>query len=134
MHDYEISATYRLKLTGGGEAEANGALGSDLAEAAAGTDPNDRDTDGDGLSDSQEVTLGTDPLNPDTDGDGILDGTEAGVATIPNADTDVSVFVPDADPSTTTDPRVADSDGGGVDDKPPCPAKNKKQLILHQCL
>ncbi len=40
------------------------------------TDPNNPDTDGDGLGDLQEIILGTDPLNPDSDGDGVLDGDE----------------------------------------------------------
>ena len=35
-----------------------------------GTDPDEADTDGDGLTDGEEIALGTDPLNPDTDGDG----------------------------------------------------------------
>ncbi len=35
-----------------------------------------QDTDGDGLPDDVELTIGTDPNNPDTDGDGILDGDE----------------------------------------------------------
>ena len=41
-------------------------------------DPNNPDTDGDGLKDGVEVNgqNNTDPFNPDTDGDGILDGTE----------------------------------------------------------
>ncbi len=34
------------------------------------------DSDGDGLSDEEEARLGTDPNNPDTDGDGLLDGEE----------------------------------------------------------
>lgn len=34
------------------------------------------DEDQDGVSLSQEVVLGTDPENPDTDGDGLLDGVE----------------------------------------------------------
>ena len=41
------------------------------------TDPNNRDTDGDGLWDGNELlTYLTDPLNPDTDEDGISDGRE----------------------------------------------------------
>ena len=34
------------------------------------------DRDGDGLSDEQERLFGTDPDNPDSDGDGILDGQD----------------------------------------------------------
>ena len=50
---------------------------SDVAEAAAGTDPNDPDTDDDGLSDGREVIeLRSNPLVADTDGDGLPDGFE----------------------------------------------------------
>ena len=46
-------------------------------EKKFGTDPNNGDTDGDGLMDGVEVfNFQTDPLNPDTDGDGIPDGVE----------------------------------------------------------
>lgn len=38
------------------------------------TDPQNRDTDGDGLSDSDEIELKLNPLKKDTDGDGVLDG------------------------------------------------------------
>ena len=43
------------------------------------TDPENADTDGDGLSDAVEIASGTgingtNPLNPDTDGDGVPDG------------------------------------------------------------
>lgn len=34
------------------------------------------DTDGDGLTNVQKLALGTDPLNSDTDGDGVPDGTD----------------------------------------------------------
>ncbi|NQV93258.1 hypothetical protein HQ403_02040 [Candidatus Kaiserbacteria bacterium] len=34
------------------------------------------DSDSDGLKDWEEILFGTDPQNPDTDGDGILDGEE----------------------------------------------------------
>ncbi|TET90192.1 MAG: PKD domain-containing protein [Methanomassiliicoccales archaeon] len=50
---------------------------TDDEEEALGTDPNDPDTDNDGLSDLYEVgESGTDPTNPDTDGDGIIDGLD----------------------------------------------------------
>ncbi len=38
--------------------------------------PKKNDPDSDGLTDSQEADLGTDPNNPDTDGDGISDGSK----------------------------------------------------------
>jgi cysteine-rich repeat protein len=78
----------------------------DDIEDLIGTDPDDPDTDGDGLSDGEEVAgsdpfvydLGTDtdPLDADTDDDGISDGDEVrgtgpldGVATNPlDCDTD----------------------------------------------
>jgi len=49
----------------------------DAREKELGTDINNPDTDGDGLSDYDEVVLWkTNPLNPDTDGDGYKDGQE----------------------------------------------------------
>ena len=51
-------------------------------------EPNDstNDSDGDGISNAQETAAGTDPLNPDTDGDGTPDGadTETVGNTFPN--------------------------------------------------
>jgi len=50
---------------------------TDAEEKTLGTDPNNPDTDGDGLFDGEEVKVyKTDPLNPDTDGDGFKDGDE----------------------------------------------------------
>jgi hypothetical protein len=50
---------------------------TNLEEYRAGTDPNNPDTDGDGLSDGDEVHVyHTNPLLWDTDGDGISDGVE----------------------------------------------------------
>ena len=66
-------------------------------ELAAGTDPENSDTDGDGLDDGLEVnTFGTDPLLEDTDADGLNDGEE------------VNIFA--------TDPNDPDSDNGGAPD------------------
>jgi hypothetical protein len=42
------------------------------------SDPNDTDTDDDGLDDGAEDSLGTDPGNPDHDADGICDGGGTG--------------------------------------------------------
>lgn len=49
-----------------------------------GTDPNDPDTDGDGLDDGEEADARTDPLEADTDGDGVSDGEEIAAGTDPN--------------------------------------------------
>jgi hypothetical protein len=40
------------------------------------TDPNDADTDDDGLDDALELQLGSNPLDADSDDDGILDGDD----------------------------------------------------------
>lgn len=53
-------------------------------ELAAGTDPFDFDSDGDGLTDGEEVHLyGTNPLLRDTDGDGQDDAAELAAGTDP---------------------------------------------------
>ncbi len=96
-------------------------------ETAAGTDPDDADSDDDGVIDGDEPswdedTDGDDIINardPDSDNDGILDGTELGVTDNerhPDTDADAGNFVPDADPTTTTDPLDPDTDKGGVPD------------------
>jgi hypothetical protein len=51
-------------------------LASTLALALSCGAARTADRDGDGLSDAQEALFGTDPDNPDTDGDGILDGED----------------------------------------------------------
>jgi hypothetical protein len=94
-------------------------------EIAAKLNPLDADSDEDGIPDGEEASIDADPdgdglgaaRDPDADGDGVQDGTEAGL-TAPHPDTDVSIgaFIPDADPTTVTDPLVADTDGDGRDD------------------
>jgi hypothetical protein len=87
--------------------------------------PDDADTDDDGILDGVEdanqngvVDIGeTDPCNLDTDGDGIQDGTELGYTLVDiGTDTDMAVFVEDADPTTTTEPTLEDTDGDGFTD------------------
>jgi outer membrane protein OmpA-like peptidoglycan-associated protein len=89
-----------LMFTGG---SANGTDDQDkdglnnTTENEMGTDPNNADTDGDGLSDGSEVNRYlTNPLKSDTDGDGLYDGTE------------VKRF--------KTDPLRMDTDGDGLND------------------
>jgi outer membrane protein OmpA-like peptidoglycan-associated protein len=89
-------------------------------EQELGTDPNNPDTDGDGLMDGEEVNkYFTDPLNPDTDGDGLNDGDEvSNYGTDPvKADTDGD-GLNDGDEvlKHKTDPLKADTDGDGLND------------------
>lgn len=116
---------------------------SDDDEAMYGTDPNNPDSDGDGLEDGYEVhtsgtnpamfdtdgdgfgdgdeifTFGLDPLSEDTDGDGVNDYLEAHDfltdATSPDTDGD---GLNDYDELYVyaTDPKGIDSDGDGVSD------------------
>ena len=67
------------------------------------TDPNNNDTDGDGLNDSYEAfVLLTDPTAVDTDGDGIWDGVEVNGSY--------------GDPPQASDPRNNNTDGDQFDD------------------
>ncbi|WP_428262428.1 thrombospondin type 3 repeat-containing protein [Haliangium sp.] len=98
---------------------------SDDEEGFFDTNPGDADSDEDGIDDGDEFNWSHDrdrdgEINAgdaDSDGDGLFDGTERGL-TAAGPDTDVGAggFVPDADPTTTTHPLVADSDGGSVPD------------------
>jgi outer membrane protein OmpA-like peptidoglycan-associated protein len=113
-------------------------VGNDGVLDANDSNPLDSDSDDDGLSDGDEV-FGldgmpnngdeTDPVNADSDNDGINDGTEAGVTAgsaggtsdgngtpYSGTDTGSANFVPDADPTTTTDPTDPDSDDDGLSD------------------
>ncbi len=68
-----ITSTITVVLSTGLLDEDNDGLNTD-AEIAAGTDPLNPDSDGDGLFDGEEVlTHNTNPLSSDTDGDGIDD-------------------------------------------------------------
>ncbi len=86
-------------------------------EATLGTDPDNPDTDGDGLSDGDEVDIHeTDPLDEDTDDDGITDGDEVDIhETDPLlADTDEDGLSDGEELIVSTDPLDPDGDGDGV--------------------
>jgi Bacterial TSP3 repeat len=109
----------------------------DAEELALGTNPDDADSDDDGVLDGAEPNLVADsdddglinPLDPDSDNDGLLDGTELGLSQALSPDTDLGAgnFVGDSDPATRTNPLDADSDGGGVADGAEDPNHNGQQ-------
>jgi len=73
-------------------------------ELAIGTDPNNWDTNGDGVADGIEYYSGLDPTNPDMDGDGLSNAVELAMGTSPFlADTDRD-GVPDGQDAYPLDP------------------------------
>jgi outer membrane protein OmpA-like peptidoglycan-associated protein len=103
---FQESVNFTLACVVDGTSDADND-GLTLAEecGTAGTDPNEGDSDGDGLGDGVEVNGDnkTDPLKGDTDADGIPDGVE-------DKDKDGKL---DTD---ETDPNNKDSDNDGLDD------------------
>jgi len=79
------------------ETDLDGDNYPDAAELEVGLDPNNPDTDGDGVADGDEANIYfTDPFTADSDGDGLSDGEE--------------LF------GVMTDPLVWDTNGDGVGD------------------
>lgn len=80
---------------------------SDETERSLGTDPENDDSDGDGIKDN--IELGTDLKTPvDTDGDGIIDALDE--------DDDNDTISTMDETTNGTDPRSADSDADGLSD------------------
>lgn len=99
-----------------GQQDTDGDGLTNQREAEIGTDPNNADTDRDGLLDGEEVfQTGTSPLVPDTDGDGLLDGDEVRRRTNPlNPDTDADGSSDGNEVNVGTDPLRSDTDGDGL--------------------
>jgi serine/threonine protein kinase len=105
----QIGAATQVALTKvvEGDLDADGL--ADTQEAAMGTNPDNPDTDGDGLTDGDEVLIyRTDPRNQDSDGDGLSDFDEINThKTNPNlADTDADGVSDYMEIALGTDPRV----------------------------
>jgi hypothetical protein len=107
---YEVDSGHNPLLAADAAEDADNDGSLNLEECQRGTDPNEQDTDMDGLSDGVEdgggtfvsaTVTGTDPLVADTDDDGLNDGDELVAGTDP--------FDPDTDGDTVPD---------GVDDDP----------------
>ncbi|MBQ7155732.1 MAG: VWA domain-containing protein [Synergistaceae bacterium] len=111
------------------DADGEGLIAS--LEAQFGTDPDNPDTDDDGLTDWEELNyLGYNPLAKDTDGNGVNDGDEDpdddGLTNIQEGNAGTSMTNPDTDydglsdydelNTYRTDPLNPDTDGDGVDD------------------
>jgi len=107
-------------VNGAGSSDKDGDGLTKSQEKEIGTDPNNPDSDGDGLNDGEEFkTYFTNPLNPDSDGDGLKDGQEVrNYKTDPNkADTDGDELA-DGDEINTykTDPLIKDTDQDKLSD------------------
>lgn len=79
----------------------------------------DTDEDNDGLTECEENKLGSDPNNPDTDGDGLMDGQEVNniKSSFMKADTDGDGLKDGEEVNKyKTDPNKADTDGDGLKD------------------
>lgn len=64
------------ETTNGTTGDGNGSGGANDSGRGGGTSRGAQDSDNDGLSDRRERSLGTDPNNPDTDADGVRDGAD----------------------------------------------------------
>jgi outer membrane protein OmpA-like peptidoglycan-associated protein len=107
-------------VNGSGSSDKDGDGLTKREEKELGTDPDNPDTDGDGLKDGEEVrTYITNPLNTDSDTDGLTDGEEVKTySTDPNkSDTDADGLSDNLEIKThNTDPLKADTDGDGLSD------------------
>ena len=127
----------------------------DFAEHLSGTDPNDNDSDGDGLIDSEdsapldnrykhmdsdgdglsdyeEMRKGTDPQDPDSDRDGLSDSKDP--EPLKNrfmyADSDKDGLSDYDETRLGTDPKNRDSDGDGlIDSVDPDPLNNRYKAL-----
>ncbi len=116
--DWELLHFGDLDETEFGDLEPDGL--TNLQEFNRGTDPNNPDSDGDGLEDGPEFNLhGTDPADSDSDDDGLSDGAEVNTyGTDPNNPDSDGDGLPDGAEIDThnTNPLDGDSDNDGFSD------------------
>ena len=127
-HSYTTPGNYSVSLTVSGLGNSSTEMKTNYINIAIPLE----DTDNDGLSDyEEEHTYLSNPNNPDTDGDGLNDGIEVTYwgtdwNTDPDGDQLVNLLDPDSDNDGLTDgvevnilgtdPALADSDGNGTPD------------------
>jgi hypothetical protein len=79
--------------------------------------PEELDSDGDGLTDVQEQELGSNPNDPDSDGDGLEDGEELEIgSSLTDSDTDKDTLSDKEEVDLGTSPLLADTDGDTLTD------------------
>ena len=97
--------------------DADGDTMNAYVEDLYGTDPENADTDGDGIADNVELFIyGTDPLNPDSDGDGVTDYQELMGPPTANVMEFVNGKYSCVLCRAASDPNKMDSDGDGIPD------------------
>ena len=114
-----VPASEETVVCGASDPDADSDGLCDALESELGTDPNLKDTDGDGLEDGDEYNnRKTDPTLADTDGDGLNDGDEIERGTDPlDTDTDDDGRTDGQEVNTDlTDPTLADEDNDGLND------------------
>ena len=116
--EWEIRNFGDLDETAIGDLEPDGL--TNVQEFNRNTDPNDADSDKDGIDDGPEFNIhNTDPANADSDADGLSDGMELGTYnTNPLAEDSDGDGLSDGSEIHThfTDPNLEDSDGDGFND------------------
>ena len=97
--------------------DADGDTMNAYVEDLYGTDPENADTDGDGIADNMELFIyGTDPLNPDSDGDGVTDYQELMGPPTANVMEFINGKYSCVLCRAASDPNKMDSDGDGIPD------------------